>query len=125
MPSSQEISDCNTSVCAVSTGNAFDWHYTVSLSNNSQYMQSLTNTAVNRGYDYTTTLRANANSGNYTYTLPNTVTVTMGGTTISTGTTAGRYSYNNSSGAFTAYGVSGDVVITAVATRSGGNICGN
>ena len=124
-PTPDQINSCDTSVCAVSTNNAFDWHYTASLVN-SQYMQALTTTEVNRGYNYTTTLRANANTNTYTYTLPNTITVKMGGTTISTGTTAGRYNYNNSSGALTVYGVTGDLVITAVATRSGGGgLCNN
>ena len=42
----------------------------------------------------------------------------MGGTTISTGTTAEHYTYSNTSGAFTAYGVTGNIAITANATRS-------
>ncbi len=107
--------------CSASTSANYDWHYTVTQTG--QYMQGLQNTAVNRGYNYVTTLRAQANSGNYTYTLPNSITVRMGGTTISTGTTAGRYTYTNSSGALTVYGVTGDIAITANATRSGGG-CG-
>lgn len=114
--SSDDINSCNNSYCSASSSSQYTWHYTVSLTG--QYMQALTDTAVNRGYDFTTTLRANANAGLYTYTLPNTISVTMGGTTISTGTTAEHYTYSNTSGAFTAYGVTGNIAITANATRS-------
>ena len=121
--SSSDINNATTSsgYCSASSSANYTWHYTVTLTG--QYMQGLANTEVNRGYNYTTTLRANANSGNYTYTLPNTITVTMGGNTISTGNTAGHYTYSNSNGAFTAYGVTGNIAITANATRSGGG-CG-
>ncbi|MEE3342824.1 MAG: fibronectin type III domain-containing protein [Bacilli bacterium] len=115
--SDDDIANGNTDYCA-STSSSFIWHYTVSLSTSSQYMQALTDTKVNRGYNYTTTLKANANTNNYTYTLPNTITVSMGGSNISTGTTTGRYQYTNSSGALTVYGVTGNISITARATRS-------
>lgn len=123
--STTDINNASTSSgnCSASTSSNYDWHYTVTQTG--QYMQALTNTAVNRGYDYTTTLRANANTNQYNYTLPNTITVTMGGTTITTGTTEGHYNYSNSSGALTVYGVTGDIAITANATRSNANICGN
>ena len=115
--SDDDIANGNNEHCA-STSSSFTWHYTVSLSSSSQYMRALTDTKVNRGYNYTTTLKANANTNNYNYTLPNTITVSMGGSNISTGTTAGRYQYNNSSGALTVYGVTGNISITARATRA-------
>ena len=87
-------------------------------------MQALTVTAVNRGYNYQVTLRANANTNQYNYTLPNTITVRMNGTTLSTGTSAGQYTYSNSSGAVVVYGVTGDIAITANATRSYAGGCG-
>ena len=123
--SSSDINNATTSqgYCSASTNSNYTWHYTVTLTG--QYMQNLTNTDVNRGYNYSTTLRAQANAGNYTYTLPNTITVSMGGTTISTGNTAGHYTYTASSGALTVYGVTGNIAITANATRSGGGVCGN
>ena len=122
--SDNDINNASTAsgACSASESDNYDWHYTVTLSG--QYMRELTDTQVNRGYDYTTTLRANANAGNYTYTLPNTITVRMAGTTISTGTTAGKYTYSNTSGALSVYGVTGDIAITANATRSGGGGCG-
>ena len=123
--SSDDITGANTSqgYCSASASSRYTWHYTVTLTGD--YMQGLTNTEVNRGYNYTTTLRANENAGNYTYTLPNTITVSMGGTTISTGNTAGHYTYTNTSGALTVYSVTGNIAITANATRSGGGLCNN
>ncbi len=126
-PSNEDIAGpcVNQGTCAVSSELSFDWHYDVSFSNNSEYMKALTNTKVNRGYDYTTTLNVLDNANNYTYTRPTSVTVTMGGTSITTGTTTGHFSYTNNNGSFTVYGATGDIVITARGTRSGGSICGN
>ena len=121
--SDSDINNATTAsgYCSSSTSSNYDWHFEVTLTG--QYMRTLNDTAVNRGYDYTTTLQAQANAGLYTYTLPNTITVRMGGTTISTGTTAGKYTYANNSGNLTVYGVTGNIAITANATRSGGG-CG-
>lgn len=113
-----DIESGNTDYCASSSSESYTWHYTVSLSTNSQYMKALSDTKVNRGYNYTTTLQANDDSGNYSYSLPSSITVSMGGTNISTGTSAGRYQYTSSSGALTVYGVTGNISITAKATRS-------
>lgn len=104
--------------CSISENNKFSWHYTVAYSQSSQYMKTLSNTKVNRGYNYTTTLQTNANTSTYTYSLPNSITVTMGGASISSGTTNGRYQYSNTSGSFTVYGVTGNIQITARASRS-------
>ena len=121
--SNSDINNASTSsgYCSASVSSNYDWHYTVTQTG--QYMQALTVTAVNRGYNYSVTLRTNANTNTYTYTLPNTITVTMGGTTLSTGNTEGHYTYSNTSGAVVVYGVTGDIAITANATRSGGG-CG-
>jgi len=123
--SDSDISNASTSsgYCSSSSNSSLDWHYTATQTG--QYMQGLTNTSVNRGYDYTVTLRTEENTNTYTYTLPNTITVTMGGNTISTGSTAGHYSYSNTSGVLTVYGVTGDIAITANATRNNtGGVCG-
>lgn len=122
--SDTDINNATTSqgYCSASTSSNLDWHYTVTQSGN--YMQALTVTAVNRGYNYQVTLRANANTNQYNYTLPNTITVRMNGTTLSTGTSSGQYTYSNSSGAVVVYGVTGDIAITANATRSNAGGCG-
>ncbi len=116
--SNQDISSATTAsgYCSSSTSGSYDWHYTVTLSG--QYMKALTNTAVNRGYDYSTTLNAQDNSGTYSYSLPNTITVSMGGSSISSGNGAGQYTYSNSSGAFTVRSVTGDIAITCNANRT-------
>lgn len=109
-------------VCSISTSYSFDWHYTVSFSSDTSNMQNLSVTAVNRGFNYSTTLKANTN-----YNLPSSLNyVTMGGTSISTttGTQSGRYRYTSSSGAFNVYGVTGDIVIKITPTRSSGGCTG-
>lgn len=126
-PNDSEISSATTSsgVCSKSNSGTYNWHHTVSLTSNSQYINALTNTKVNRGWNYTTTLTKYSNTNNYTYTLPSTITVTMNGSTLSTGTSAGRYQYNSNTGVVTVYGVTGNVTIRAVATRSSsGGGCG-
>ena len=123
--STADINNASTSegYCSSSTSSNLDWHYTVTQTGN--YMQALSVTEVNRGYNYEVTLRTNANTNQYTYTLPNTITVRMNGTTLSTGTTAGHYTYSNSSGVVVVYGVTGDIAITANATRNNaGGGCG-
>jgi hypothetical protein len=61
---------------------------------------------------YSATLKANTN-----YSLPTTITVTMGGTTLTSGS---GYSYSSSSGAVSIPSVTGDITISGTATR---NIC--
>lgn len=119
--SDSDISGANTGsgYCSKSSSYTFDWHYDVSLSNRSQNIRALSNTKVNRGYDYTTTL----SPSNSNYSLSSTITVTMGGSSITSGTTAGHYRFTSSSGALTVYGVTGDVVITASAS-GGTSPCG-
>lgn len=110
------------STCSISSSYSFDWHYTVSFSSDTSNMRALSTTAVNRGYNYNVTLRANTN-----YTLPSSLDyVTMDGTQIAstTGTEAGRYRYTSSSGAFYVYSATGDIVIKATPTSSGGGGCG-
>lgn len=122
-PDVSNISSATSSsgVFSKSNSGSYVWHHTVSLTDDSRYINALSNTRVNRGFNYTTTLNKNSNTTTYTYTLPNTITVTMDGNTITTGTTAGHYQYNNSTGAVTVYGVTGNITIRAVATRSGNN----
>ena len=122
--SASDIENGNIDYCASSSSTSYTWHYTVALSSSSQYMQALSNTKVNRGFNYTTTLKANDNTNSYNYTLPSSITVSMGDTNLSTGTSAGRYQYTSSSGALTVYGVTDNISITAKATRSNaGGIC--
>lgn len=58
---------------------------------------------------YTATLAMNSDVAAVCYKLPDSITVTMGGTKL----TAGQYSYNSSTGAVEVYNVSGNIVIAA------------
>ena len=126
-PTDAQITNPSSSngTVAESISYSFKWHYTVSLSSNSQYVKALSNTKVNRGYNYTTTLSANDEDNSYTYSLPTSITVNMDGTNISTGTSAGHYNYTRSSGNLTIYGVTGDTALTVRGTRTqkGGGGC--
>ena len=88
-----------------------DWRVTVT-NNLSNMTSDGANTAL-RGQNYTCRLSATGN-----YNLPNNITVTMGGTQLTSGT---GYTYSNSTGNVTIYNVSGNINITATAT--GGGIC--
>ena len=119
-PNDSQIAVDSTSpgVCSMSTSYSFDWRYTVAFSSDTNNMRELSTTAVNRGYNYTVTLRASNN-----YNLPSSLNyVTMGGNEITStsGTETGHYKYTSSSGSFNVYGVTGDIVLKLTPTRSGG-----
>lgn len=122
-----DINNANTSAgyCCKSASGSFDWHYTVTT-NLTYCTESNTNKKVNRGFDFTTTVTKNADQqqtcGTTTYSLPNSITVKMGGNNISSGTSRGQYRYTGSStvspGDITVYGVTGDLEITVTGTSS-------
>lgn len=124
--SNSDIENCSTEAgyCSKSVTSSYDWHYTVTT-NLTYVTESNKNKNVNRGYNFTTTVTPNAATtgcGAVTYYLPDTITVRMGGTNISTGTSNGSYQYTGSanaqSGNITVYGVTGDLNITVTGTRS-------
>ncbi len=121
-PSDEQISNCNDKYCSKSSVSTFDWHYTVSLTSNSTNIKSISPTAVNRGKKLTATITPESYSsqcGSGYYTLSSTITVTMDGTNITTGNTAGHYSYtrNSSAGTLIVYGVTGDITVYTTANN--------
>ena len=88
--------------------------YSVSLSGTGVSMTGAS--TVTEGTQYTTTL--NADTG---YSLPSSITVKAGSTTLKSGT---GYSYNRSTGALTIYAayVTGNITITANATANSYNV---
>ena len=106
-----DISSATTSAGpACKTGNAeqYKWVFTVTKSNMSNCSCSGNNT-VNRGDTYTATITPN---NNYNTPTNNQVTVTMGGQQLTTSSV-----YRN--GTITIPNVTGDIVITAEASRQG------
>lgn len=69
-----------------------------------------TSTSVNQGSQFTATFAANTG-----YALPATITISMGGNTLTAGS---DYTYNQSTGAFSISNVTGDIVITATAVAT-------
>ncbi len=122
-PDPTQISSCNDNYCSQTTSTQYKWHYTISLTDSPNV--SISPTAVNRGKNVQVTLtpgtyqKSGGTCGGTTtetYTLANTVTVTMGGNTISTGNGAGQYTYSrtttgNKTGTLNLYGVTGDVTV--------------
>ncbi len=122
-PGDDQINSCNDKYCSKSSVGSFDWHYTVSLTSNSTNIQSISPTEVNRGKNLTATITPSTYSsqcGQNSYTLSNTIEVKMGGTTITSGNTAGHYNYNrsNNSGTLTVYGVTGDITVYTTASNN-------
>lgn len=93
-----------------SSNTTMDWRVTVNT-NLTRITLNGENTAL-RGQNYTATLTANT-----TYNLPNSITVTMGGQTLTSGT---DYTYSANNGSLTIYNVSGNINISGTAT---GGIC--
>ena len=104
-----EIANCSTSAghCSRSSSVAMKWRF--SVTNNLTNMSSNGASTALIGTTYTATLSASG----FGRDLPNSITVTMGGATLSSGT---DYSYNSNSGAVSIPNVSGDITITASAT---------
>lgn len=123
MPTQEEIESCNSDYCSMTSNSNYKWHFTVSLTNDSTGITSISPEAVNRGKTLSATITPNSTSngcGDTTYyKLSNNITVTMGGNTIDSGTTAGQYQYTtgSESGKLTVYGVTGDITVYTTASN--------
>ncbi len=102
-------SRCTTSEgqCSRSTSSSYSWTFTVT--NNCSNCTFTGDSTVTMGDTYTATVRA----GNW-YTLPNSITVTMGGTTLN----ANSYTYNQNNGSISIPNVTGDLNIRVTANFS-------
>ncbi len=99
----------NAGYCSRSSSVAMKWIYDVTY-HLTDITSSNTASTVLVGTTYTTTLSANSTLISRKV-LPNTITVTMGGESLS------NYTYNSNSGAVEIPNVSGDIDITAVAAN--------
>ena len=100
--SSDDINNCSTAsgYCSMTGDNSYQWVFNVTRNlNNINFNGAST---VNIGSDYTATLTATL-----LYNLPETITVTMGGVTLTSG-----YTYNANNGSLTINNVTGDIVIS-------------
>ena len=99
--------------CTLSNTTALKWIYTVtfSLTKLTHDGSSSTSTTTMVNQSYSTTLAVNSSS-NWDM-LPSSVTITMGGNTLTSGT---DYTYDSSGGTITINKITGDVTITASAT---------
>ena len=104
---SSEISNASTGSGHATRTNstAFSWTYTITY-NLSSVTSSNTATSIKVGQTYTTTLTARNNSRAH----PNSVTITMGGQTLSNNN---GYTYNSNTGALSIPNVTGNLVIEA------------
>ncbi len=102
-------SRCTTSEgqCSRSTSSSYSWTFTVT--NNCSNCTFTGDSTVTMGDTYTATVRA----GNW-YTLPNSITVTMGGTTLN----ANSYTYSQNNGTISIPNVTGDLNIRVTANFS-------
>ena len=101
--------------CSLSNTTSLKWKYTITFSlSNLKHDDSTSTTDTAQIYQsYSTTLALNTSSG--WYSMPSSVTVKMGGATLSSGT---DYTYSSSSGKLTINKITGDVTITASASAS-------
>ena len=106
-----EITNCSTSAghCSRSSSVPMQWRFTVT--NNLTNLDSNGASTALISTTYTATL--SVTSGGIGRSLPDTITVTMGGVTLSAGS---GYTYNSSSGVVSIPNVSGDITITASAS---------
>lgn len=104
-----EIADCSTSAghCSRSSSVPMQWRFNVT--NDLTKLTSNGAATALIGATYTATLSPSG----FNRELPNSITVTMGGVTLSAGS---GYTYNSSSGAVRIPNVSGDITITASAS---------
>lgn len=105
--SSSDITNATTSsgYCSASASDSYQWVYKITANvSNGTYSGP---TEVNRN----SALSNGRISANNNYNLPDSITVTMGGQTITTG-----YTYSSNNGNFSMTQVTGDVVITASCT---------
>ena len=130
MPNSSQISSCNDNYCAKTSSERYDWHFNISLSDDSTNIKSISPTAVNRGKNATVTITPESYSGQGCggqttteyYTISQNITVEMNGNNMSSGTGAGQYTFTRSTtgtktGTLRLYGVTGDITITATASQ--------
>lgn len=129
MPSTQQITECNSSYCAQTSATQYTWHYNITLSDTSSNIARISPTAVNRGKTIAVTITPSSYQGTgcdtgtkYYSIKANTFSATMGGTAMSSGNAAGQYNLGsagtNNVRTVTFYGVTGDIEITAQATQS-------
>ena len=110
--SSCDSATTSNGYCSMSNTTNLKWKYTITFSlTNLRQSSSSSNTDSAIIYQsYSTTLRASG-----LYSLPSSITVTMGGNTLTSGS---DYTYNSSSGAVVINKITGDVTITATGTAS-------
>ncbi len=110
--SNEDISGANTSAgYASSSGqDSYQWTFTVTFNRTGANVNGAN--TVNIGQNYSCTFTAQNN-----YTLPNSITVTMGGTTLNNN----QYTYtvNGNNASFSINSVTGNLVITITATGGG------
>lgn len=106
---SSYVSSATTSTIYCRKSNSLAMKWVFSVTNTFSRISSTGASTVNRGTTYTATLSVTSGS----YSLPSSITVTMGGTTLTQGT---GYSWTQSSGALSIPNVTGDLTITATAT---------
>lgn len=110
--SQTDINNATTSAGYASASGAdqYQWVFTVSFSTTG--VNSNGNSTVNIGDTYTATVTAQNN-----YTLPNNITVTMGGTATT------NFTYNRNNGNISIPNVTGNLIITVTGTYNGGTPC--
>ena len=101
----------NSGTCSMSAQTVFKWTCSITY-NLSNITSSNTNASMNTNATFRTTLSPADGTIMNTYSLPGTITVTMGGTTLTAGT---NYTYDSSTGDVEIPNVTGDIVITATA----------
>lgn len=115
----QEINEAGTSSGKCMATNSVKCEWVFNVTTNLTNISSNGASTVNIGQNYTCTLSANRN-----YKLPTSITVTMGGRTLTAGNgNNSQYTYNSSSGALTIRNVNGEINISGSATGGGGGIC--
>lgn len=108
---SSQISSCTTSRGKCSKSSTSNYKWTFSITNNLTNASSNGSSTIDYGETYTATI-----SGTGNYNSPSSLTVTMGGETLTAGS---NYTYNADSGSLSIPNVTGDITITG----SGRNTC--
>ena len=101
----------NSGTCSISPQIIFNWDCSITY-NLSNITSSNNDTTITSGSTYTTTLSPANGNFMISYSLPSTITVTMGGNTLTQGT---GYTYDSSTGAVEIPNVTDDLVISATA----------
>lgn len=108
---SGEVSSATTSTVHCRKSNSYTMQWTFNVTNNLTNISSNGASTASLGSTYTATL---STSGNF-YSLPSSITVKMGSTTLISGT---GYTWTKSTGALSIPNVTGALTITATATSS-------